>query len=123
MAAHNEYGKWGEQQAVEYLQGKGYTICHRDWKSGRRDLDLTALTPDGGTLAIVEVKTRSGTDVTRPEEAVDWRKMRSLAIAANAYVRRYQVNCQVRFDIISVIGQGDDVRIEHLENAFIPPLR
>ncbi len=123
MAAHNEYGKWGEQQAVEYLQGKGYTICHRDWKYDHRDLDITALTDDGETLAIVEVKTRRNTDYMQPEEAVDWRKMRSLAIAANAYVRRYQVNCQVRFDIISVIGQGDDVRIEHLENAFIPPLR
>ena len=123
MAAHNEYGKWGEQQAVEYLQSKGYTICHRDWKYGHRDLDITALTDDGETLAIVEVKTRRNTDYMQPEEAVDWRKMRSLAIAANAYVRRYQVNCQVRFDIISVIGQGDDVRIEHLENAFIPPLR
>ena len=54
---------------------------------------------------------------------VDWRKMRSLAIAANAYVQRYQVHTDVRFDIITVVGQDDDVQIEHLENAFIPPLR
>lgn len=123
MAAHNEYGKWGEQQAVEYLQRKGYTICHRDWKLGHRDLDITALTEDGETLAIIEVKTRRNTDYMQPEEAVDWRKMRSLAIAANAYVQRYQVHTDVRFDIITVVGQDDDVQIEHLENAFIPPLR
>ena len=26
MAAHNDYGRWGEQKAAEYLQQKGYTI-------------------------------------------------------------------------------------------------
>ena len=123
MATHNEYGKWGEEQAVLFLQRKGYTICHRDWKYGHRDLDITALTEDGDTLAIVEVKTRRNTDFAQPEESVDWRKIRSLAIAADAYVRRYQVHTPVRFDIITVVGLGDDVRIDHIEEAFVPPLR
>ena len=123
MAAHNEYGKWGEQQAVEYLQGKGYTICHRDWKYGHRDLDITALTDDGETLAIVEVKTRRNTDYMQPEEAVDWRKMRSIALAADAYLRRYQMQCDVRFDIVTVVGNGEDARVDHIENAFVPPMR
>ena len=111
MATHNDYGRWGEQKAAEYLQQKGYTIVHRDW------------TPDGGTLAIVEVKTRSGTDVTRPEEAVDWRKMRSIALAADAYLRRYQMQCDVRFDIVTVVGNGEEARVDHIENAFVPPMR
>ena len=42
MAAHNELGKWGEDLAADYLQRKGYTIIERDWKSGRRDLDIVA---------------------------------------------------------------------------------
>ena len=123
MATHNDLGKWGEQRAVEYLEDKGYTICHRNWRIGHRDLDITALTEDRETLAIVEVKTRSDDTYMLPEEAVDWRKMRNLAIAANAYVRRYQISCDVRFDIISVLRMGDQVKIEHLENAFLPPLR
>ena len=86
MATHNNLGKWGEQQAAEYLQHKGYRICHRNWRLGHRDLDITALTPDGDTLVIVEVKTRSHTEYVEPEESVDWRKMRNLAIAANAYI-------------------------------------
>lgn len=123
MATHNEYGKWGEQQAVEYLLRKGYTVCHRDWKLGHRDLDIVALTPDGDTLAFIEVKTRRNTDYAQPEESVDWRKKRSLVVAANAYVQRYQVNCQLRFDIITIVGSGADLQIEHLENAFVPLLR
>ena len=42
MAAHNELGKWGEDLAVAYLQGKDYTIIERDWKSGHRDIDIIA---------------------------------------------------------------------------------
>lgn len=122
MAAHNNLGKWGEQQAAEYLQRKGYRICHRNWRMGHRDLDITALTPDGGTLAIVEVKTRSHVDYATPEESVDWRKMRNLAVAANAYVRRYQLQCDIRFDVLSVVGDGTRAEIDHIENAFVPPM-
>ena len=99
MATHNDLGKWGEQRAVEYLEDKGYTICHRNWRIGHRDLDITALTEDRETLAIVEVKTRSDDTYMLPEEAVDWRKKRNLAIAANAYVRRYQISCDVRYHL------------------------
>ena len=40
MAAHNDTGKWGEDLAAKYLEEKGYTIVERDWKSGRRDIDI-----------------------------------------------------------------------------------
>ena len=82
MATHNDFGKWGERKAEEYLVKKGYSICHRNWKTGHRDLDITAITPDGETLAIVEVKTRHNTDMLDAEEAVDWRKMRNLMFGA-----------------------------------------
>ena len=122
MASHNDLGHWGERLAEEYLTKKGYSICHRNWKMGHRDLDLTALSPDGDVLVIVEVKTRRDTEYTQPEEAVDWRKIRNLAAAANAYIQRYQVNCDVRFDIISVVGNGQEAQIEHIEDAFSPPM-
>ena len=122
MAAHNDLGKWGEQQAAEYLQSKGYRVCHRNWRFGHRDLDITALTPDGNTLVIVEVKTRSRNDFSVPEASVDWRKMRNLAVAANAYVRRYQLSCDIRFDIVSVVGDANGADIDHIEHAFMPPM-
>ena len=122
MAAHNELGKWGERKAAEYLTLKGYYILHLDWKSGHRDLDIVAVTPDENTLVIVEVKTRRDTVFAQPEQAVDWNKRRSLSLAANAYVSRYEVNKNIRFDIISVVGTTDqNVRIDHIENAFLPP--
>ena len=123
MAEHNELGKWGEDEAALYLEDEGYVIIDRDWKIGKRDLDILALSPDGKTLAVVEVKTRSGDDYQRPEEAVDGRKMRNLAIAANAYVKEHQVDKELRFDIISVVGVGHQVEhLEHLKDAFNPML-
>lgn len=123
MAEHNELGKWGEDEAALYLEDEGYVIIDRDWKIGKRDLDILALSPDGKTLAVVEVKTRSGDEYQKPEEAVDGRKMRNLAIAANAYVKEHQVDKELRFDIISVVGVGHQVEhLEHLKDAFNPML-
>nr|WP_294713819.1 YraN family protein [Prevotella sp.] len=123
MAEHNELGKWGEDEAALYLEDEGYVIIDRDWKIGKRDLDILALSPDGKTLAVVEVKTRSGDEYQQPEEAVDGRKMRNLAIAANAYVKEHQVDKELRFDIISVVGVGHQVEhLEHLKDAFNPML-
>lgn len=123
MAEHNELGKWGEDEAALYLEDEGYVIIDRDWKIGKRDLDILALSPDGKTLAVVEVKTRSGDEYQQPEEAVDGRKMRNLAIAANAYVKEHQVDKELRFDIISVVGVYYQVEhLEHLKDAFNPML-
>ena len=123
MATHNDLGRWGERMAEEYLTRKGYSICHRNWKMGHRDIDLTALSPDGDVMVMVEVKTRRSTDYEQPEQAVDWRKMRNLATAANAYIHRYQIDCDVRFDIITVVGDGQTAQIQHIEDAFVPPMR
>ncbi|MBR4389613.1 MAG: YraN family protein [Prevotella sp.] len=121
MAQHNEYGKWGEELATQYLRNKGYAIRHRNWKSGRRDLDIVAVTPDGQTLAFVEVKTRRNNNFAEPEQAVDWSKIRSLTMAASAYMSRFCLDMELRFDIITVVGEGQETHINHIEGAFLPP--
>lgn len=120
MAAHNDLGKWGEQKAADFLAAKGYSICHRNWKSGHRDLDIVALSPDANLLVIVEVKTRATKDIVDPVFAVDRRKARNLFHAANAYISTFDVRRGLRFDIITVIGKGDTAQIEHIEDAFRP---
>ena len=123
MAKHNELGKWGEAEAVRFLEAKGYAILERDWRFGKRDLDIVALTEDACTLVVVEVKTRGTDDMKAPEEAVDVKKMRNLAVAANAYVKEHVVAQEVRFDIISIVGTADKMeRIDHLVDAFNPKL-
>lgn len=123
MAEHNDLGKWGEDEAALYYEDRGYEILERDWKVGKRDIDLIALTEDKDTLVFVEVKTRQNNDLQEPEEAVDVKKMRNLAIAANAYVKLHGLDMDVRFDIISLIGKCSCVEsIECFEDAFNPLL-
>ena len=121
MAQHNELGKWGECVAAQYLEQQGYLILERDWRDGHRDLDIVAA--DGGTLVIVEVKTRRNNVFAEPEEAVTWQKIRSLSLAANKYVKMNQVDADIRFDIVSVTGTtAEDCQINHIKDAFLPAL-
>lgn len=123
MAEHNELGKWGEDEAVLLLQDEGYVILERDWRQDHRDLDIIAVSPQGDVLVIVEVKTRETDDCQQPEESVDRRKMRNLAIAANAYVKSARQDKELRFDIVSVVGKARQVEsIRHIKDAFNPML-
>ncbi len=124
MAAHNELGKWGEEQAVAYLKRHGYFIRNVDWRYGHRDLDIVALTPDTRTLVFFEVKTRTTTELSKPEDAIDRNKIRNIGYAANSYILQNNIVIDARFDIITVVGsvQQGEPMIEHVEDAFNPLL-
>ena len=109
MAEHNELGKAGENAAVAYLEEHGYLIRHRNWRKGHFELDIVAAKEN--ELVIVEVKTRSNTLFAQPEEAVDLPNM-----------KLFQIDVPVRFDIITVIGENGNFRIDHIKEAFYPPL-
>lgn len=119
MAEHNNTGYWGEDVAAAYLEANGYGIMARNWHSGHRDIDIIA--HKSGTVVFVEVKTRRNATFMKPEQAVDARKIRSLSAAAEAYIRRYKVDADVRFDIITVTGTPEGAHsINHIEDAFMP---
>lgn len=121
MALHNELGKWGEEYAVDYLRDKGYEIIQQDWRIGHRDIDIIARTPDRTTVVFVEVKTRTSDIITKPEDAIDIRKIRNIGIAANAYVKEQYITDTLRFDIITIVGNCDDnAQLEHTKDAFNP---
>ena len=121
MAEHNDVGKWGENLAVRYLHKNGYTIRECDWRYGHRDIDIIALSPDQRYVVFVEVKTRTANDVVTPEEAVDKQKIKNLGYAANAYVKLNQIVLDLRFDILTIVGNKDsEPIIDHIEDAFNP---
>ena len=121
MAKHNNTGKWGEDLAADYLREKGYEIIERDWRDGHRDIDIIARSPDGRMVVFVEVKTRSSDILTKPEDAIDVRKIRNIGMAANTYVKMQNVVDELRFDVISVIGRSKKTAtIEHIIDAFNP---
>lgn len=120
MATHNELGKEGEEEAVRFLIEKGYIIRHRNWRSGKYELDIVAQQHD--EYVIVEVKTRRNTLFGVPETAVDNRKIRRIVASTNAYLLKYGIDMNVRFDIITVTGTHKPFHVEHIEDAFFPPI-
>ena len=120
MAEHNLLGKAGEDAAVQYLEQHEYPIPHRNWRKGHLELDIVAA--QNGELIIVEVKTRTDTDFALPQDAVTPQKIRRTVIAADTYIKLFQIDASVRFDIITVVGKVGNFRIEHIKEAFYPPL-
>ena len=117
MAEHNDLGRRGEELAAEYLQEHGYCILERDWQNmGRKELDIVATKDD--VVVFVEVKTRRVGSPATPFEAVGSRKQHRLCLAADSYLKTHRIECCSRFDVIGIITDGSECRVEHIENAF-----
>ena len=120
MAKHNELGKLGEEEATLYLKNNGYIIHHRNWHSGKKELDIVA--QKDNELIVVEVKTRRNDEFGLPEEAVTGRKIRNIIASTEAYLKKFCIDLPVRFDVITVIGTEPPFQIEHIKEAFLPPI-
>ena len=123
MARHNELGKIGEQLACDKLVGDGYAIAERNWRLGHLEIDIVAI--KDGSIVFAEVKTRSDDSEGSPLEAVDARKIRHMANAADAYMKMHDdLPMDWRFDIFGVVIRPDgSTEVEHIPDAFYPPLK
>jgi putative endonuclease len=121
MAQHNELGKTGEEIAIKYLQGQGYQILHRNWRRGNYEIDIVACTED--ELVIIEVKTRSNNSYSDPKDAVTSRKIDHIVSATDLYIKLFDIELPARFDIVSIIGYAPPFEIDHIEDAFYPPVK
>ncbi len=120
MAQHNDFGKEGELQAQQFLRDRGYIIRDCNWRFGHDELDIVA--EKDGWLVVVEVKSRSTEHFEHPKDAVTPAKIRRIVAATHEYILQHDIDADVRFDVVSVIPVGDTYRIEHIEDAFLPPV-
>lgn len=118
MALHNILGRQGEDMAVAFLKEKGWQILDRNWKLGDLEMDIVAKQAD--ELVFVEVKTRASLYWGNPEDAVDELRKRRMTAAANAYIKYHRLDNPFRFDIIAIVLNPDEQKIDHIEDAFSP---
>ena len=116
MAAHNVLGEKGEDLACEFLLEKGYIVSHRNWKSGKAEVDIIAIHKK--EIVFVEVKTRATKAFGEPEDSVTDKKQELLRNAAENYVIENNVLEEVRFDVISIVLNNMETIINHIETAF-----
>jgi putative endonuclease len=114
-----QLGARGERVAERWSISRGWTVVHRRFRSGHRDIDLVV--QRGNTVAFVEVKTRRGDEYGDPVAAVDHRKQRELTRSALVWISRYgRADVEYRFDVIGILidRQAGVARVKHIENAF-----
>lgn len=114
-------GRWGEDRAARFLSRRGWTVLARNYRFGRREVDLVVRR--GDLLAFVEVKTRAGVGYGAPQEAITALKRREIEAVARHYLAAHAFGeVAVRFDAvaITVLREEGSVEIEHLEDAWRP---
>lgn len=124
MDSRQQTGKFGEDMAADYLEGKGFTILARNWRSGHYELDIVAVDDDG--IHFVEVRTRINPEIL-PQETVNSAKQRKVVEAAKRFLReeayRRFSDFEVFFDVVGVTLSNDGTDLEYIPQAFIPMYR
>jgi len=110
-------GASGEAAAVRHLEGLGYAILDRNFKTRFGEIDMVAR--DGKTTVFVEVKRREAEGHGRAAEFVTLAKMRKVVNAARVYAARYGLSeSPLRFDVIAIDVIGGNEQLLHHKGAF-----
>lgn len=117
MAKHNELGIKGEQLAIDFLIQNKYVILEKNFRYLKAEVDIIAKKEN--TLVAVEVKTRTSNFFGNPQEFVNSKKIKLLLSAMNYYVVEKNIDTEVRFDIIGIITNSKETKIEHIKDAFL----
>ena len=130
----NEYGKFGENFAFNYLKKMGYKIIAKNFVGTVGEVDIVAietklarkksgdfdkmskLIQNEDVLCFIEVKSRNNTDYGNPSDAVDYSRQRKYYSLSYEFMTKNNLkDYQHRFDIIEVFGKNE---INHIKNAF-----
>ena len=113
-------GLLGERIAARWMRRNGWEFVAHRFRSGHRDIDLVMRR--GNDIAFVEVKARRGESFGHAVEAVHFRKQRELVRSARVWVDRHgSSTLSYRFDVVGILISGQNVRVQHVENAFQLP--
>jgi putative endonuclease len=121
MAESHDLGQKGEDLAVEYLKNAGFKIIARNWKWGKHEIDIIAENKD--FIIFAEVKTRTDDYQMHPVTAITREKQKSIIWAADGYIKKYNIDKESRFDVLTIIKKSENFEIDHIEDAFYPTLR
>lgn len=111
-------GRDAEERAARYLEAQGLTILARNFRRRAGEIDIIAR--DGGTLAIIEVRSRATRSHGGAAASVGMRKQQRLIRAAHLLLAAHPEwrRLPARFDVVVEDGDGDAARIEWIRHAF-----
>ena len=117
MAEHNDFGNLAEDLAADYLTQKNFKILARTFRYQKAEIDIVTEFED--LIVVVEVKARSYDTLIEPQEAVTKKKLKSIVLCTDFFLRERNLDKEVRFDIITLLpDQSGKLQINHIEDAF-----
>lgn len=107
-------GDQAEQQALRFLQQKGFKLIQRNFSIKFGEIDLIGFL--NNTLLFVEVKQRASGVFGNALEMVGSKKQQRIRKTAMVFLQRYQKyrNASCRFDVIAITS-GE---LEWIQSAF-----
>jgi putative endonuclease len=118
MTDKQEFGRRGEALALAFYTENKYTVLEKNWQNNHLEVDIIAKNEE--YIVFCEVKTRSSNALMEPQQAVTTQKQRNIIRAANYYVLKNRIMLDVRFDIVSILFNGENYTLEHIPFAFTP---
>lgn len=112
-------GRFGEEASVEYLKRKRYKILDINFRCKIGEVDIVAR--DKSTIVFIEVKSRQSNQYGYPSEAVNYHKQRKISKVALYYLQSkklFDYDYNIRFDVIEILDYLENVKINHIVNAF-----
>jgi len=108
-------GRRGEELAAKLLEGEGWRVLARNYRSARGEVDIIASRE--GVLAFVEVKNWSVFDIEDLAVAISARKRRRIVETSKIWLSRNREysSARVRYDVL-LLREGRLAR--RLESAF-----
>lgn len=116
-----ERGKRGEERAVRFLEGQGFTVIERNVRLKVGEIDVIARR--GKELHFFEVKVRGEGSLIPARESFGARQQKRLRRAAEAYLvqheRTWKKMPEVSFGLVAIDLDGTKETIECIEHAFV----
>lgn len=113
------FGDQGEALVASWLEQHGATILARNYQTKLGEIDI--IVTKGDVVAFVEVKTRT-TEYFPIMQTVTWRKQQRIIKASRHFIIAHNIKDKVlRFDVATVVADGNNPQIEYIKNAFTAP--
>lgn len=92
-------------------------MVDRNHRCQAGEIDIVAT--NDRVLVFCEVKTRRSAHWGEPSEAVGYKKQQRIRRLAAAWLdEKGGCRLPIRFDVVSIVADGEDLKIEHIPHAF-----
>jgi putative endonuclease len=116
MHFRSQLGKEAEDKVAQKLIADGFKIVERNYRKKDGEIDLIASKPS--LLVFVEVKMRQEKYFDLGDVITPSKQRKIISVAKHYIAYRAPAECSYRFDVALVHGEGAQLELVYIANAF-----